>query len=138
MEHEEKYSIVILFIVVIVSVSAVAFMLANSKNSQPKPFFNQYFLTGGAVRHYCIDSDGGINPYERGITRTERFVENGVVDRCTNIGVIEYSCTVTGELLATNIPCPFGCYAGSCMKHSLVGYSFDPFLNSRVKDELAK
>jgi len=132
-EPEKTYSVVVISIVVFVSVGAVAFMLLNAKTSEPKQFFNPYFLTGGAVRHYCSDSDGGIVPYLRGITTTER---RQVIDRCTAVGVVEYSCTMNGELMATSIPCPAGCDAGACVKSVLVGYAFNPFLNSKLNNAL--
>lgn len=129
-EHEQRYSVVVIFIIVLVSVGAVAVMLVNSKSSQPAQFFNPYFLTGGAVNNYCKDSDGGVEPYTRGITISMR---SQAVDRCTAAGVVEYSCDPTGRIVADYIPCPYGCYEGACVKSALVAYAFDPFTKSKIR-----
>lgn len=116
MDHDERYSLVIFALIVLVSVGAVAFLFANAKSSQPKQLLNPYFLTGGAIKHFCQDEDGGIMPYDRGIAYTER---NKVIDRCTADGVLEYSCTPVGTLQADHIYCPIGCEQGACAKHNL-------------------
>ena len=130
MNHEERYAVVVIFNITLVSIGAVTFMLLNSKSSEPKQYFYPNFLTGSAINNYCKDSDEGINPGVRGIATNLR---SQAIDRCTSIGVIEYSCDPIGGVVADHIPCPKGCYEGACMKSALVAYAFNPFLKSRLK-----
>ncbi|MBI4140326.1 hypothetical protein HY485_00655 [Candidatus Woesearchaeota archaeon] len=134
MEEHEKYAVYVFFIVALISVGAITFLFVNAKSSHPQQLLNPYFLTGGLIKHVCWDSDNGVVPYERGITKTE---DVEVVDRCTVLGdsegVLEYSCTPDGSILATSIPCQAGCYEGRCMKYAATSYAFNPFLNNKIK-----
>ena len=119
MRHDERFAVVIFFVLALVSVSAVMYLFVNAKSQHPSQVINPFFLTGGAVRHYCSDSDFGINPYVRGITSSEQMV---VVDRCTTIGVVERYCELDGSLGEVVIPCLYGCNGGACSKESPTGF----------------
>ncbi|MBI4141313.1 hypothetical protein HY484_00130 [Candidatus Woesearchaeota archaeon] len=136
MEQYEKYAVYLFFIIALISVGAITFLFLNAKSAHPKQLLNPYFLTGGATKHFCWDSDKGILPFERGVTKTE---DVKVVDRCTALGdgegVLEYSCTPDGSILATSVPCRAGCYQGACMQYSVTTYAFNPFLNSKINKQ---
>jgi len=97
---------------------------------------------GGGSSEYCTDSDGGINPFVRGIT-SGRLPAQGEyygsqIDSCSGIScngddcsIKEFYCKYSPELdldfvAPITILCPYGCDNGVCLRDSLCfnsGYS---------------
>lgn len=131
MPEQERYAVIVFFVVVMVSVGAVTFLFLNAKSNQPKQLLNPYFLTGGVTKHSCVDTDGGVNTYTRGITTTQKIE---VIDRCTAEGILEYYCGIDGRLMASSIPCRYGCNEGACMQSAPTAYAFDPFTKVKLRN----
>lgn len=119
MEHDERYAVFVFVAIAVLSVGAVMFLFVNAKSAHPKQVINPFFLTGGAVRHTCSDSDFGSNPYVRGITVT---AIGQAIDRCTQVGVLEYVCSIDGQISEFVIPCVYGCSDGVCARTSPTGF----------------